>query len=113
MAVAFGFDPDPSSMHLDDLLDQRQAHPHAINLPIQLLEEVENPLVVVLLDPHTVVPDIQDPFIPLAAVASYPDLDARPGLVPVNLAALSIRFCRTCRSRGRSPKTTRRSWETE
>src|SRR5688572_13421310 len=65
-----GFDPDPSTVTLDDLLHdgQPEAGPSAVLVPgMEALEDPEDGLQVLLADSDAVVPNIEDKFAVLVA----------------------------------------------
>src|SRR5262244_3554600 len=53
LALARGFDPDASAMHLDDALDQGQTDARALALRLQPLEEAKNLRLILRRNPHT------------------------------------------------------------
>src|SRR5581483_11779182 len=78
-----GFDPDAAAVHLDDLLDDGEAHAGAaaeLVAIVQALEQAEHPLAVLRVDADAVVADVERRR-RAAAVAA--DLDDRPRLVVV------------------------------
>src|SRR5215216_1994136 len=84
-------------MKLNDPFHQCQTDAGSFCTSIELMEESKNIITKFLRNPNSVILNVKDR--PIIQNAALTDLDPRLGLVPMNLAALSIRFCITSRIR--------------
>ena len=103
-AGALGLHPDAPAVVLDDPAREREAEAGALVPRVEPVEQLEHPLAVRRVDADAVVAH-EDLHEAVACEARLPIQTLGSSCSPVNLAALSSRFCSSSTSRCGSPCT--------